>query len=97
MLRSSNGDSCRLWLQAPQRPSDSLTAQLAAQVEAAKEQVQQYAQAADAAALTAQCAVTEAAQQVGEQFLCLFVAFVWAVFQVAADGQGPLRCHNVAL
>lgn len=64
VLRGSTGDSCRLWLQAPVKPRDSLSAQLAAQVEAAREQVQHYAQAADAAALTAHCALTEAAQQV---------------------------------
>lgn len=64
MLRSSSGDSCRLWLSQPLKPGDSLTAQLAAKVEAAREQVQQYAQAADVAALTAHYAVTQASQQV---------------------------------
>lgn len=64
VLRSSSSDSCRLWLQQPLRPGDSLTAQLAAQVEAAKEQVHQYAEAADAAALTARCALAQATQQV---------------------------------
>lgn len=67
VLRSGSGsgsDACRLWLQPPRRPTDSLTAQLAAQVEASKEQLQQCARAADAATLTAQCALSEATQQV---------------------------------
>lgn len=66
---AAGSDSCRLWLQGA-KPGDSLTAQLAAQLETAREQVQQYAEAADAAALTAHYAVTQAAQQVGAVLGC---------------------------
>lgn len=77
MLRSSSGDSCRLWLSQPLKPGDSLTAQLAAKVEAAREQVQQYAQAADVAALTAHYAVTQASQQVRAPWIHALGAYMW--------------------
>jgi hypothetical protein len=86
--RSSTGaagsDSCRLWLQGA-KPGDSLTAQPAAQLEAAREQVQQYAEAADAAALTAHYAVTQAAQQVDDVLCCAVLS---------TDLQGSYTCSE---
>lgn len=63
--RSSNSNSYTLWLQQPSCPANSITAQLASQLEQAREQVQQYAVAAEAAQLQAHEATEQAAQQVG--------------------------------
>lgn len=63
-MRTTKCESYTLWLQQPSRPADSITAQLAGQLETAKEQVQQYADMAEAATLQADEATQQAAQQV---------------------------------
>lgn len=62
--RPGTCDSYSLWLQQPVRPGDSITAQLAGQLEWAKEQVQQYADLAEAARLQSQEVTQQAARQV---------------------------------
>eukprot|EP00775_Hariotina_reticulata_P011560 gene11561-11704_t len=64
---TANSDSYSLWMQQPLRPGDSVTAQLAGQLEAAKEAVQQYADLAEAAKMESISATSQAAQQVQEQ------------------------------
>jgi hypothetical protein len=51
-------------MQQPLRPSDSVTAQLACQLERAKEQVQRYADLAEAAQQQAGSTVEQATQHV---------------------------------
>lgn len=51
-------------MQQPLRPTDSVTAQLACQLECAKEQLQRYADLAEAAQLQAASTVEQATQHV---------------------------------
>jgi hypothetical protein len=63
--KPTSSDSYALWMQQPLRPSDSVTAQLASQLEWAKAQLQRYADLAEAAQLQAGCTVEQATQHVG--------------------------------
>ena len=60
----TSSDSYSLWMQQPLRPCDSVTAQLACQLECAKEQLQRYADLAEAAQLQAASTVEQATQHV---------------------------------
>ncbi|WIA22876.1 hypothetical protein OEZ85_001261 [Tetradesmus obliquus] len=62
--KPTSSDSYSLWMQQPLRPSDSVTAQLACQLECAKEQLQRYADLAEAAQLQAASTVEQATQHV---------------------------------
>jgi hypothetical protein len=64
--KPSSGDSYSLWMQQPLRPSDSVTAQLACQLERAKQQLQRYADLAEAAQLQAGSTVEQATQHVSK-------------------------------
>lgn len=62
--KPTSSDSYSLWMQQPLRPTDSVTAQLACQLECAKEQLQRYADLAEAAQLQAASTVEQATQHV---------------------------------
>lgn len=69
-------------MQRPKHPRDSIMAQLAGQLEVAKEQLQQHADVAHAAKLAASSALAQATQQVG-----------WWDIWLLSRSQGPrLRC-----